>query len=443
MTNIAILGAGALGLAAARRLAAGGARVTVFEREAGPGGLGAGIKIGPGWLEKFYHHIFQTDRRIIGLIEELGLDADLIWGRPPTALLRAGMIRRLDGPAEVLTFSPLSIPARLRFGLGVALLKAIPNPDMLEGQTAAHWLRRWMGSEVYTQIWRPQLVGKFGQQAESIGMPWMWARIHDRTSRLGYLRGGFQRLYEALSDDLRRKGQRVEYDTTVRAIVSDPGGRSGVRIETDRGGETFDAALCTLPTRLFLKLAKDLPATFAGRYAGLGDHFSAHCLILELDRPLQSAYWVSVTDPGYPFLALVEHTNWLPPADYGGRHLVYLGNYLPPDHELFGLSDDQVLDRFLPHLSRINPAFSRDWVTGYRVFQAPYAQPIVRVGYRESLPPHRTPLPNVWLANMGHVYPHDRGQNYSAILGEEMAASILAAAPTSHARPAPVAASVS
>jgi hypothetical protein len=52
------------------------------------------------------------------------------------------------------------------------------------------------------------------------------------------------------------------------------------------------------------------------------------------------------------------------------------------------------------------------------------------VGYRESLPPHRTPIPGLWLANMGHVYPHDRGQNYSAILGEEIADQILAELPS-------------
>ena len=32
---------------------------------------------------------------------------------------------------------------------------------------------------------------------------------------------------------------------------------------------------------------------------------------------------VNVNDPGYPFLAVVEHTNYMPPADYGGRHLMY------------------------------------------------------------------------------------------------------------------------
>ena len=124
-------------------------------------------------------------------------------------------------------------------------------------------------------------------------------------------------------------------------------------------------------------------------------------------------------------VALVEHTNWLPSSDYGGRHLVYLGNYLPPDDKLFSMSDAAVLERFLPPLTRVNPSFDRAWVQAAHVFMAPYAQPIVRLGYRERLAPHRTPLPGVWLANMGHVYPHDRGQNYSALLGEEIADRIL------------------
>lgn len=423
MAGIAIIGAGALGLAAARQLARRGAHVTVFEREPLPGGLAAGFKVGPSWLEKFYHHIFMSDRRIIGLIDEVGLGRDMVWGRPPTAMLRDGGIHRLDGLLEVLTFSPLSLAGRVRLGAGVALLKAIPSPERLEGQTAAPWLRRWMGQEAYETVWRPQLVGKFWGEADRIGMPWMWARIHDRTPSLGYLRGGFQRLYEALADDVARLGGELEYGCEVRAIE-----RRGERVdvETTKGHQSFDAVLCSVPNRLFLRVVKGLPHDYVARYAQASDHLAAHAVILELDRPLQSAYWVSVLDQGYPFLALVEHTNWLPPADYGGKHLVYLGNYLPADDELLSLSEAAVLERFLPHLGRINPRFDSAWVTGAHVFKAPYAQPIVRVGYREALPPHRTPVPGVWLGNMGHVYPHDRGQNYSAVLGEALADQILA-----------------
>jgi hypothetical protein len=59
------------------------------------------------------------------------------------------------------------------------------------------------------------------------------------------------------------------------------------------------------------------------------------------------------------------------------------------------------------------------------MFQAPYAQPIVTAGYAGRLPPMKTPLPGVYLATMAHVYPQDRGQNYSMALGERVAAQML------------------
>src|SRR4051812_16799292 len=291
MADVAVIGAGALGMAGARRLALGGARVTVFEREPQPGGLTAGFKVGANWLDKFYHHLFRTDRRMIGLFDELGLGDRLQWGRPPTAVLRDGQVRRLDGPAEVLKFTPLSPLARIRLGATIAALKAAPNPERFEGQTAARWLRRWMGQEAYEVIWEPQLRGKFGAYAEQIGMPWFWARIHDRTTQLGYPRGGFQVIYEALAADLERRGSHLELGCAIQRIE-----RRGdkVVLTTPRGTDAFDAVLCSLPTHLFLLLTEDLPDEYVARFSQTGAHFSAHCLILELDRRLQDAYWVSV-----------------------------------------------------------------------------------------------------------------------------------------------------
>jgi protoporphyrinogen oxidase len=426
MAQVAVIGGGALGMAGARRLAQGGASVTVFEREPQPGGLTAGFKVGSNWLDKFYHHIFRSDRRMIGLFDELGLGDRIIWGKPPTAVLRNGRIHPLAGPIEVLKFSPLSPLARIRLGAAIAALKLAPDPERFEGQTAASWLQTWMGQEAYEVVWEPQLRGKFGAEAERIGMPWFWARIHDRTPQLGYPRGGFQLLYEALAADLEKRGSVLRTGVTVEKIERRD---DTIVLTTSDGTESFDAVLCSLPTRLFIRLTADLPDEYVTRFSQTGQHISAHCLILELDRQLQEAYWVSVADPGYPFVALVEHTNWLPASDYGGSHLVYLGNYLPADDPLFSMTDEAVLEKFLPHLSRVNPGFDRSWVKASHVFQAPYAQPIVGVGYRETLPPHRTPIPGLWLANMGHVYPHDRGQNYSAILGEEVAERILSEIP--------------
>jgi protoporphyrinogen oxidase len=281
-----------------------------------------------------------------------------------------------------------------------------------------------MGRRVYDVMWAPMLFGKFGARAEDIAMSWLWSRVHERSLRLGYIRGGFQQMYDAFGERLQSLGGTVLTGTTATAIRSSDDGT--VDVSTDRTEPfRFDQLLVTLPTRLFTRLAPELPASYVDRYPG-PEHYGAHVLILGLDRPLiDGVYWLNISDRDLPFLALVEHTNFMPPADYGGLHLVYLGNYLPMDHPLFGQSDASILESYLAALKRLRPALDATWVKEHWVFRAPFAQPIVTTDYLSKLPPHETPMPGVFLANMAHVYPQDRGQNYSLRLGERLAKRML------------------
>lgn len=412
-TRTAILGAGALGLTTAMRLGAAGDRVTVIERESLPGGLAAGFQPAPGiWLEKFYHHLFRSDTSAIQMIERLGLADQLEWREPITATLRDGRLHQLDSPASLLRFSPLPVADRLRMGAALATLKAMPNPRLLEGGTAARWIRRWMGTRAHEVVWDPLLRGKFGDAAPEIAMPWFWARVHDRTQSLGYLRGGFQQLYDRMADEVRAGGGETRFGTSVTSVVAEG---DGLLVETDDGSERFDRVVATFAPRLTARLVPELPAEWRALHEW-GRAYGAHCVVLALDRQLTSAYWVNMNDPGFPFMALVEHTNYMPATDYGGRHMVYLGNYRPMEDGLMTAPLDAILDEFLPHLERLNPAFESAWVTDAWAFAAPFAQPIVTVDYRDHIPPFETSIPGLWLASMFQVYPHDRGQNYSIAL---------------------------
>ena len=414
--DYAILGGGALGLHAAYRLANAGHAVMVFEQEVTAGGLASGFRVGDNWLEKFYHHLFKTDTTVIKLIAELGLSDRLEWSHPRTVCLINGKFQQLDSPMTLLKFAPLRVDERLRVA-AVGALPKLTGSGPYEGKTAEAWLRRWMGKRAYDMVFAPLFGAKFGALRDQIALPWFWARFHDRTTYLGYMRGGFQLLYERLVERISEAGGKVLLGTRVESAQPLADGRWEVR--TSAGTWTFDRVISTMATRLTCRLIPALPEDYRERY-DWGQAYGAQCLILALDRQMTDSYWINPCDPGYPFTSLVEHTNYRPPSEYGGRHLLYLGNYRPMDDPLFKLSKEEVIAQFLPHLKRIHPSFSEDWITESWLFQAPFAQPIVTTDYRQHIPPLRAPLNGLWVANMFQVYPHDRGQNYSFELAERL-----------------------
>lgn len=422
--DYAVLGGGVLGLTVALRLLQRQHRVTLFERAPLPGGLVAGFQPAPGiWLEKFYHHLFRSDRAIVGLIGEVGLGADLQWPRPVTATLCDGKIHQLDSAISLLRFRPLLLIDRLRMGMALAYLRALPSSDRLEGKTTTEWIRRTMGGAAYDTIWRPLLVSKFGSRAGSIALPWFWARVHDRTSQLGYLRGGFQRFYNRLAERLAELGGELRFSSEIKRI-EEVDGRLRLTFGSSDAPEerrAFARVVSTLPTRLTCRLTEAMPAEYRRRY-DWGEAYGAHCLVLALDRPLTSAYWINISDPGYPFMVMVEHTNYMPAEDYGGRHFIYLGNYRPMDDPIFRRGVDELRESVVPYLQRLNAAFVSSWIQQAWSFGAPFAQPVVTTDFKAHIPPFETPIDGLFVANMFQVYPHDRGQNYSVAVAEKLIA---------------------
>lgn len=416
-----VIGAGALGLTVALRLAERGNEVTILERDPVPGGLAGSFEVAPGiWLEKFYHHLFQTDRSAISLINEVGIGDALRWHKPTTTVFLGDRTYPLDSAPAVLTFSPLSIPNRLRLAAGVGFLRVLPSAKSLEKRTAGRWMRQVMGGSAYETVWEPLLRGKFGSAADEVSMAWLWARIHCRTASLGYLHGGFHQLYLALSQRVAEHGGSIVYGAAVSGIRTENGLLS-VSYQRDGAERTdvFDRVVSTLPTGLTVRLTPEMPADYAARHPA-PRALGAHCLILSLDRPLTDVYWIGVNEREMPFLAVVEHTNMVDPSEYGGQHLVYLGNYRAHDDPIFSQTKDDVLDTFEAGIRRLNPAFDRSWIQESWSFAAPFAQPIVTPTFARTIPGFDTPVAGLYVANMFQVYPYDRGQNYSIELAERL-----------------------
>ena len=439
--RVAVLGAGVCGLTAAHRLGASGHACDVYERWPGLGGQAATVDVGDGHrLERYYHHLFSTDRHIAALYEELGMPDEIEWLRSSVAYLARGRQWPFVTPLDLLRFRPLSPADRVRMGLAVLALQRLPGD--YEHVTARAWIERWMGAAAWREVWEPLLRGKFGERADAIAMVWLRCKLALRREdageeRLGYPRRSWEPLFEALRARIEARGGRVLTDRPAARVARDAGGLVVVpgRPGSFRAGhdprafatdapERYDAVLATVPNDVFERLVEPglLLAAYAARLRGI-EYFTALCLLLEIDRRFSPYYWTNVGARSVPFVGLIEHTNLIPPERYGGRRFLYVANYLPPGHELLGLDADGLLARYEPHLRRINPDF--------RVLRAwrhaePAAQPIVTVGYRERIPPLRTGVPGLVLANTTQVFPEDRGTNYAVRLGEQAAAAIIA-----------------
>jgi protoporphyrinogen oxidase len=419
--KIAIIGAGFTGLSAAYELTKKGHRVYVFEKDSQPGGLALGFKE-DNWewsLEKHYHHWFTNDKFVLNLAKEI--EHEVIIKRPKTSVLVNDGIYQFDSPKEVLLFPKLPMLDKIRMGLVIGFLKFNPFWKPLEKLNAATFLPLAMGRKGFEMIWLPLFNNKFGDFAKDISLSWFWARIVKRTPSLAYPAGGFLSFANHMVEILKEKGSTFFFDSEIIELSSLKNPSLKVKLKNKTQKFEFDRVIVTLPSFMFFKISPDLPQAYKDKFArlkGLG----ATNLLLRLNKPFlkDGSYWVSVCDKDSPIMAIVEHTNFMDKKHYDNEHLVYLGNYLPPESFRFGMEKQEVLELFKPFLKKIDSDFEKNLI-GYQFFKAPFAQPIIPRNYSRMIPPMETPFKNVFLANIEQVYPWDRGTNYAVELGQKVA----------------------
>lgn len=427
--NIAVIGAGHGGMAAAYDLVRAGNRVTVFDSATYFGGLASGFKE-PHWdwsVEKFYHHWFESDRYILGLMDELGLRKNVIFPRPFTVMYYKGKFYPFDSISQAILYPGLGFGInKIRFGFVGLYLRLTRNWKALEKTTIDSWMRKYAGTVVYESMWEPMVIGKFGERyARQVNMAWMWARMHARSTRLGTYQGGFQKFADDFAAKLKELGVTFRMGTPVERITA----LSNGKLALSAGGETleFDQCLTTTSPALLAKMAPDLTEPYLQGLLSLKS-MGAVVLILSLNHQLskEGYYWYNIPKKeGFPFLSLVEHTNYVSAEHFGGDHIVYIGDYLETDHEYFSLSKEELLQRFMKGIQFINPNFDLSWVKNTWLSQTKYAQPVPFVNHSKNIPEIRTPVPGLYFASMSQVYPYDRGTNFAVEIGRRAASMMM------------------
>ena len=426
--NAAIVGGGITGLSIAYLLSSKGDKVTLFEKSPRLGGLLGSFRIGNVWLEKYFHHIFLSDTSIRRVISEIGLEKDLFWKVTPMGFYTHGKIFPFDQPLDLLQFSALSFMDRLRFGFRIWKTGHMRHGIELDSITVKEWVERTWGGQIYEKFWLPLMQGKFGEAADQISAAWLWGRIYARSNsrrsgkeKLGYLRGGFVRIFEAMGEKAKSNGVILKLHSEVSEI-----GRTKEdkwKIISNHESSLFDVVILATPSPIAIDLCPQMPldektAHSKIRYQGI------LCMPIIMTKPLSSIYWLNVGDRSIPFTGMIEQTNFIPNQDYGNQFVTYLFNYLPIDHPWMKESKKVVFERYEQGLKTIFPSYSRDQIHNIMIFRDQYATPIYDVEYLKKMPPMASSLKGLYYANTAHIFPHDRNMNFSIELAERVVKKI-------------------
>jgi protoporphyrinogen oxidase len=425
--SVIIIGAGFAGLSAALELTTSGHNVTVLEKEPEIGGLSNSFKANNNYqLEKFYHHCFNHDTYIMDLVQSLSLQENIITKPTKTGIHINNNFFRLSTPLDVLKFTPLNLIDRIRLGLLVLQVRKIKDWRKLESLTIKEWLVKLCGKKVYQTVWEPLIVGKFGIFADKVAAVWFWNKLVLRGGSRGkagaeilcYYKNGFGALAEAMANKIIANGGKIVTGVEVESLLTENNYLCGVT--TNRGAYQANVVIATPALPIIANIATNhLPSEYLTKLKRI-KYLANTCLTLELSHQLSDYYWLNVNDTDFPFVGIIEHTNFISPENYGGNHIVYLSKYLTPDDKLHNMSPEETLNYALPYLKKMFPVFQRNWLKNYHVWRSNYAQPIAEKNYSQMIPTATTPLKNFYICTMAQIYPEDRGINYAIKQGQEI-----------------------
>ena len=392
---ISIVGGGIAGLAAAYRLQRRGIDAQVYEASDDVGGLAALYETDGDPIEKFYHHLSKSEETIVELAEELGVGDRLEWRVGKNAYYMDGVVHPLDKPWEILAYPHLSFYDKFRLGmlmLEVDVRGGRPRFDAY-GDLAAYedvpikeFLLDHTTEGVYENFWAPLLDAKFGDRTEDVSAAWLLGRIKFRGERdllrgekLGYFNGGFAPLLNALVEAVGR--ENIATGARVTGLETADGAVESIDVETESGAtgrETDGVIVAAMPNVLESLAGYECEIDFQG----------AVCALVTMDEPLTDTYWLNIGHDA-PFGALIEHTNFVPPARYGGDHLLYVASYVQDyGEELWQMDDDEIETAWLDHVAEMFPEFDRSSVSEFRLARNPRAAPVYERGYLDMVIPY-------------------------------------------------------
>jgi squalene-associated FAD-dependent desaturase len=272
--NVAVVGGGLAGLAAACALGSTGFRVTLFERRPYLGGRASSYQH-PGTgevVDNCQHVLFGCCTNLVEFYRRIGVDDKIHWFNQMTFVEpggRATVMNESRLPAPLHT-----APAFLRFpfldvidkiAIARALAALIPLPLRDNGQSFLTWLQSHGQTEKSIErFWKPILVSALNEEIDRVSLS-AAAQVVRESMRspsarhMGVPQIPLTDLYDAARAYIESHGGEVKFRTSAESFRTE---LSHVQLGVGGREETFDYVVLALP---FDGLASILPNTSASQ----------------------------------------------------------------------------------------------------------------------------------------------------------------------------------
>ncbi len=422
MKKVAVIGAGVMGLACAYALLKKGHAVDIFEADDRVGGMAAHFDFDGLSIERYYHFICKPDQHLFDLLKELGIEDTLTWRATDMGYYYDGEHFDWGNPIALLKFPKLDLVSKLRYGLHMFLATKRSNWQDLDNVEASQWIRKWIGERGYAILWERLFALKFYHYKDNLSAAWIWSRIKRvGTSRksllqeeMGYLRGGSETLLDVLEEKIKSLGGVFHLSTPVERVNIE---NNQIRSIVVNGEEkTFDEVFSTIPLPYVPDMIPGLPEEYSEKYRAI-QNMGVVCVIFRLKKKVTKNFWLNVTDTEMEIPGIIEYSNLRQMDD----NIVYIPYYMPVDLPKYRNSNAYFIAEARSYIRKLNPQISDEDFIAEHASRYGFAQPVCPPGFLSQLPPVKTSVKGLFIADTSYYYPEDRSISESVNLGQRMA----------------------
>lgn len=422
MAKTAVIGGGPMGLACAYQLVLDGHQVDLYEADDRLGGMSAHFDFNGLSIERYYHFICKEDHALFALLKELNIESKLKWHETKMGYFYDGQLYEWGNPFALLKFPKLSFISKIRYGAHMFLSTKRKNWQALEGIDAVSWLKKAEGEKTYNILWKKLFAQKFYNFTPNLSAPWIWARIRrvgrSRKSifkeQMGYLEGGSNTLLTALKNKLEQSGVRIHLNSVVEKVAHKEGKVQGLMLNGEFN--SFDKVYSTIPLPFVTKIIDNLPEEHQKKYVSI-NNIGCVCLIFKMKKALTNNFWLNVNDDSMEIPGIIEYSNLNKQHD----HIAYVPFYMPQTHPKFNRDDQAFVDESKAYLFKINSTLTEDDIIDVNVSRYGFAQPICPPNFMDDLPPIKSDIEGLYIADTSYYYPEDRSITESVGLGRKIA----------------------